>query len=132
MTKETNTKKVGHLSVMKFVTRCLERGWSISLPLGDCDRYDCVLDRNGKLDRVQVKTGQLVNGSIMFLTSTMYKGKRRSYKGDVEVFGVFCPSVGKSYLIPIEEVPACEASLRVGKPKNNQEKDIRYAKNYEI
>jgi hypothetical protein len=47
-------------------------------------------------------------------------------------FGVYSSDTGKVYLIPVTVVPEIVAYLRLKKAKNNQEKGIIWAKDYEI
>jgi len=134
----SNTSRIGAISMSKFTTRCLEKGWTPSIPVGNYNRYDCILDRGNGLERIQVKTGKLICGSIVVKVSTsIYSwkglpGVRRGYKNDVDYFGVFCSSTDRCYLIPIDDAPKNELSLRVDKPKNRQVMRIRWAKDYEI
>jgi hypothetical protein len=58
---------------------------------------------------------------------------KRGYKGEAEYFGVYSPDTDKVYLIPVDEVPdGIEIRLRLKTARNNQEKLIRWAKDYEI
>jgi hypothetical protein len=90
---------------------------------------------------VQCKTGQIVNGAVVFRPHSLRAAKRetgwrriqRDYQGQIQYFGVYCPDNEKVYLVPIEDVPLRRAcSLRVDPPKNNQKKRIRWAKDYEL
>lgn len=142
MINATSTTKIGTLSAMKFIARCLERGWSISLPLGNYGKYDCVLDRGNGLERVQIKTGRMKNGVVEFFAFSVRRHSEdatspakyivEGYRGDVEAFGVFCLALNKSYLVPIKDVPKAQCSLRTEETKNKQKKNIRWAKDYEI
>ncbi len=61
------------------------------------------------------------------------RGKRRGYVGDAEYFGVYCAELNTVYLVPINIVPyAGEVHLRIQPTKNNQEKKVIWAKDYEI
>ena len=64
------------------------------------------------------------------------KGRRsvkKGYIGDAEVFGVYSPDTGNVYLVPVSDVPSGgDVILRLRKAKNNQEKGIRWAKDYEL
>jgi len=49
------------------------------------------------------------------------------------MFGVYSPDTGKVYLVPVNEVPSGgDVILRLLKAKNNQEKGVRWEKDYEI
>jgi hypothetical protein len=112
------------------------RGSNVLLPFGDNCRYDLVVENDGAFTRIQCKTGKLLRGAIVFsVASSQYHrgGKRRDYRGQVDAFGVFCPSNGKIYIIPIADLPLTrEAKLRLTPPKNSQVKGIRWAAKYEI
>jgi hypothetical protein len=41
-------------------------GYLVSIPFGEDHRYDLVVEKDGILSRVQVKTGRLRNGVVMF------------------------------------------------------------------
>ncbi len=61
------------------------------------------------------------------------RGARKSYQGDVEYFGVNSSDKSKVYLIPVDVVPCvAQASSRLIKTKNNQDKEIIWAKDYEL
>ena len=61
------------------------------------------------------------------------KVNKQGYEGEAEMFGVYSPDTGKVYLIPVGEVPAGRnVILRLLKAKNNQEKGIRWAGDYEL
>jgi hypothetical protein len=49
------------------------------------------------------------------------------------MFGVYSPNTGKVYLVPVSDVPSGgDVKLRLLKAKNNQEKKIHWAQNYEL
>lgn len=135
-----NSKQKGDISVSRVIAALLEQGHSVSLPFGDNDRYDLIWDDRIDLKRVQVKTGRLRDGVVkakLYSVQTHKKGvpfteASQTYQDDVEVFGIYCPDTNKTYMIPIEEAPGQELNLRVEPTKNNQQKKILWAKDYEI
>ena len=52
-----NTKQTGDVTEARIIAVLIEAGYSVSIPFGDNDRYDLVLDTGNKLRRVQCKTG---------------------------------------------------------------------------
>jgi len=103
-------------------------------------RYDLVIeDADDRLWRVQCKTEWLNEdkSKIMFSSaSTMnytvkHKGCR-GYKGQCEYFAVYVEELRKVYLISVDEVGISHATLRLTQSKNNQEKNVRWAKDYEL
>ena len=109
--------------------------------MGHDHRYDIALDDEGKLVRIQCKTARYVEewGCLEFNTAITYArvgGKphiRKGYKSEADYFGVYSPDTGKVYLVPVDEVPiGSKARLRVDATKNNQNKGVKRAKDYEI
>ena len=49
-------KRIGNIGEAKAISWLVEHGISVSIPFGDNERYDLVIDNNGSLERVQVKT----------------------------------------------------------------------------
>lgn len=126
----------GDLTVAILTATFLRRGFVVLKPLSELMRFDLVIDRGNGFERVQCKTGRLRDGAVKFnaCSSTAHhrNGKRRDYRGQIEVFGVFCPDTDQCYLIPVDDTGASHGSLRVEGSKNNQSKGIRMAETYLI
>jgi hypothetical protein len=83
--------------------RDLERnGKNVSIPYGDFQRYDILIEEKGKIDRVQVKT--MTNNETFPVQTSSRKGVTKSYKGEIEYFGVYNRKENKSYLVPMSEI----------------------------
>jgi hypothetical protein len=100
-----------------------------------------VIDDNGKFYRIQCKTGRLEqNGTVVAFNAASstyhyYGGRvreRRDYRGQVEYFGVYCPQINSAFLVPVDIVGMTEGKLRLVETKNNQSKNVHWAKDYEI
>jgi hypothetical protein len=63
-----DTKSIGDLSEMAVALALARTGYLVSRPVGENRRYDLIIDKGGVLSRVQVKTGRLRNGAIVFHT----------------------------------------------------------------
>ena len=138
-----NHKAIGEISEAYIIARLIEIGYEVLIPYGDNLRYDLVIeDANGKLWRVQCKTGWMGhnNSYIEFATASSYYHTRagrtnysqRDYQGQIDYFAVYCATTGKIYFVPIENVGKTRAMLRLQPTKNNQEKGVRWAKDYEL
>lgn len=93
------------------------------------------MDRDGKLSRVQVKTGRLRNGAIVFNTYSTHAhrgGAAKPYTNQIEFFGVYCPELRSVYLIPIEDTARLNGSFRVKETKNRLRSHVRWAQPYLI
>jgi hypothetical protein len=95
-------------------------------------------DDKGEIWRIQCKTGRInKEGTLIKFDTANHNvtGKNRQmrhYRGQCDYFAVYCEALNKVYLIPVEEVGTTRAHLRINAAKNNQEKHVRWAKDYEI
>jgi hypothetical protein len=135
-----NTSQMGQITLAYVQAALVILEKQFLVPYGDYKRYDLVIEEfDGSFNRVQCKTGRIIRGAIYFPTSSTVarsrsgkKTVRTPYRGQVELFGVFCPDNGKVYLVPAEDVPKTHASLRIEPPKNKQKTRIQWAQPYEI
>src|SRR3982074_2145677 len=72
-----DTKSVGDISELRVACALAESGYSVSKPLGENQRYDLIADDGERLQRVQVKTGRIRNGVVVFHCCSTH-GHRRS------------------------------------------------------
>ena len=101
----------------------IKAGKIVLIPIGDNERYDFVIDEDGRFRRIQVKTGKVKNGAIEFSTAStnLENGKwvRHGYRGQIDDFAVYCPKLDKVYLVPIDEAGGqTHCSLRLEPAKN--------------
>jgi hypothetical protein len=133
-----NTSLTGEVCRTQIIAAVTLQGKTVLLPLGDFQRYDLVIEEAGRFLRVQCKLGRLTKGAIVFhpcsIDSRSKQGGciRKGYAGEVELFGVYCPELGKCFLVPVEDTAATCCYLRMTPPKNGQQTAIRWAANYEI
>lgn len=132
-------KTVGDRSTLTVMLALQAAGYAVLVPFGENTRYDLVIDDGQKLSRVQCKSARLRRGAIEFAVSSCYahhphpKTIRRSYAGEVDLFGVYCRETRDVLLIPIEDLPMrVLARLRIDPPRNNQRVGIRYAESYRL
>jgi PD-(D/E)XK endonuclease len=132
-------KDVGDRSTLAIILALHARGCTTFLPFGENTRADLIADYGDRLARIQCKTGRLLNGAVEFRTASTYlhhpnpKLRTRSYHGQIDEFGVFCPESGSVYVVPIADLPnRTMAMLRVEPPRNHQVQGIRLAATYEI
>jgi len=132
-----NSKKIGERSEGMILAAFLRAGRAVLQPFGDNQRYDLVVDDEGKFTRVQCKTARwkVKGSSICFDTcsSQAHRGKGTfDYRGQADVFGVYFPDLDKVYLVPVDDVGTKEATLRLVPSKNGQLKRVRMASEYEF
>jgi hypothetical protein len=129
-----DTSSVGNKTEAMVLAALVRAGYRPLIPFGGGYPYDIALDDGGQLIRVQCKTGRLLKEGVVFFPTAIWcrNMSYRSYRGDVDLFGVFCPDTEQVYLVPIADVPEKAASLRVVPPKNGQTRGVRWAKDYVI
>lgn len=129
----SNTK--GKITELKVLSYVIEKGYSVSIPFGDKDRYDQIWDINNKLIRVQIKASRPIDkdvSGIMFNCYTTYSrnsGCKTHHYTDKEIdyFATFWDD--KCYLIPVNE---CSDKKTLRFFAKQKQPNISWAKNYEF
>lgn len=130
MGTELSTQQKGIVTEMSVATYLLALGYNVSQPMCQDSKYDLIVDVDGKLLRLQVKTSrQNTQSSITFncrsTTSNVKNCKSRRYSSDdVDYFATFWD--GKTYLVPISECSS-EKSLHI---ERTNRKDWSYMEDY--
>lgn len=132
-----DTKAKGDVSEACVVAALVKKGKVVLKPLGDRQRYDLVIDDNGRFIRVQVKTAKKYGETLVFRNRSIVrvrgKYEQRFYSGEVEFFGVYCPEVDACYLVPAEECARGGGTcLRLGPTKNKQRSNVKFASQFQI
>jgi hypothetical protein len=134
---------IGAESEAVIAAALIQAGYTVWTPNGYMHRYDLVIeDANSEFWKIQCKTAWLSkDGATLRFNgySLLMKGqkgrsesKRMSYENDVDYFAVYSPDTRKVYLLPITHVKNTENCLRLIPTGNNQEKNVRYAAEYEL
>lgn len=112
----------------------MRAGYELAKPLGDNQRYDLLIEEPDRFLRVQVKTGRLKpDGAVHFPTcsSQAHRGRGTcTYRGQCELFAVYCPELDETYLVPVDAAGSRACSLRVRPSKNGQTRGVRWAAAY--
>lgn len=124
-----NTIKIGNISEISVAKRYMELGFTVSFPFGGSERYDLVIEKAGEFKRIQVKTGHLNNGAITSCIKSPTKGT--SYKGDIDIFAIYCPETSLIYVIDIDKVGET-SSITFRTSVGSNRKNIKYAKDYKL
>lgn len=127
--------KKGDLTEAIVIAELKRRNIPVSTPFGDNERYDLLVEATeGDLLRIQVKTGRLVNGTVVFdglVQHTNTNGnKYEIYDDDVDYFIVYCDTLESLYLVPENEV-STKMHLRVESPEF-EHPSINWAEEYEF
>jgi hypothetical protein len=112
----------------------VKRDFHVLLPFGDGHPFDLAVHLgDSTFLRVQCKTAWRRGGCLIFKCRTNDHGRgRQSYAGLADIFGVYLPSTQSIYLVPIDGVASFEGRLRLEPARNNQQRGVRLAADYEI
>ncbi|SEO51125.1 PD-(D/E)XK endonuclease [Halogranum amylolyticum] len=130
-----NTKDAGDETEAKVLSELIANGYSVSVPFGDNDKYDLVVDTGKCLYRVQCKTAwQNKEETIRFNThSQTTKGgeyHEHTYHGEIDAFLVRYPETETLYWIGIGDATEQKMELRFeGKIDHPS---INWAREYEF
>ena len=86
---------------------------------------------------MQCKTARIEDNGTVVASDTVNHNvaeknrQRRHYQGQCDYFAVFCEELNKVYLIPVDQVGTNSANLRLVPAKNNQVRNVQWAKDYE-
>ena len=125
-----HSKQKGSITEAVVLSSLKRLGKHIALPFGDYGEYDLLVDEGDHFVKVQCKTGRLRDGCVYFNTHTRTAQGDRHYTS-VDVFGVFCPEIGKTYLVPANYCAKNTACLRV-EPSKTKHSWIKLASDFEI
>lgn len=127
---------VGQRTEGAILHELIRRGYAVLVPWGVNQRYDLVLDLGHGFVRAQCKTGRLHNGAVAFYTRSIRTNTKqilkRGYRGDADLFLVYCPENRRVYAVPVEEAPGDHMHLRISPPLNGQARRVRWACDYEL
>lgn len=128
-----NTQSKGSITELKIAAKLIERGYTVCMPYGNNARYDLVIEKNGKFERIQCKTSHIEEKCIRFNTTSQHilTGERFTYETEIEYFGVYSPELDKCYLVPSSLGGKSSIGLRIEPAKFNK-KSIKWAKDFEL
>ena len=128
----------------KITTELLEFGISVCAPIFGNERYDLIVDRNGELERVQVKTAyshhERADTVVVGFESTVYQSygtpKKTYYTAsEIDSYIVYCPKRDRSLYVPFDETPRTQMSFsfrdKIEYNAHNR-KAIHFAEDYEL
>jgi PD-(D/E)XK endonuclease len=131
----TNTKATGEVSEAVVLARFLEAGFPVLLPFGDNQRYDMVVEVDGRFLRVQVKTAyQALGGCIRFNARTTNRHGQNSthYRGQADLFAAYSPDTKQVYVLPVDGCGDTGVWLRLRPAGNNQHRHVRLAEDHTL
>jgi len=103
------SKKQGELVELRFYLTAYEKGWVVSKPFGDNAKYDFIVDADGKLSRVQVKSTLVLDrgnrqNRYALVAASGCKNKIAYSNTTIDFLAIYIIPAETWYIIPIEEV----------------------------
>lgn len=125
---------IGNITELQCMLSFIELGYAVSIPYGSKERYDFVVDINGKLLRIQCKKCTFSYHKkydvIKFKTSVYSRGKGQLKYKESEL-DYFCTYYNNNcYLIPYEDCKATSKTLYLNDFSGVKENDL--AEKYEL
>lgn len=125
----------GNAAEAQILAAFVQRGFDVLTPFGGGQPFDLVVHLgDSRFLRVQCKTAWLIaRGCFSFhCRSTDHGRGRQPYLGLADLFAVYLPAHNSVYLVPVGLVPGHIGRLRLEPPKNNQQRGVRFAEEFEI
>jgi hypothetical protein len=133
------TKEKGSVGELRVMYEAAKRGYGVLIPHGDFAKYDLVVDRNGKLEKVQVKAVTPVGDRLEVHTRSMgvdktqdtnNRSKQNKYAaGDFDWLAVYDLANHNVYFVPAIEIFG-RSSYTLRLSTKTATKTSRLAENY--
>ena len=131
-------KQKGDVAELKVACDLRDRGYRIAIPFGEESDYDLIIDRDGLLERVQVKYTESdgvvieVNCRSNSLTNGKVRCVKRYTSAMIDWLAVYDRTSDRCYYIPSSELGdgRDHFSLRLKAPRNFQRAGIHFAEHY--
>lgn len=129
-----DTRHRGNHAEAAVLHAFLEAGLLVSVPFGGFCPYDLLVDvPHHGITRVQVKSGRVRNGCVVFNScSTDHGSGRLDYTGRADVFAVHAPPAPDIYVIDVEDATTRATSLRLEPTRNAQLRRVRLAADHTL
>lgn len=130
-------KDMGNKAEIVIISEFIKNGIAVSIPFGQNEPYDLLIETKQGFKSVQVKHASYRNGCVVSDIRHRVgfsKIKYASYQGKVDYIAVWCEELDKSYLLNIADCgERTYLRLRIENPKNNScVTKVKWAKDYEF
>jgi len=128
------TKRKGDLGEVMILADVLKRGYKAAIPVGEDWKYDLIVVRHGKLERVQCKYAK--SGGCVIKVRCRCVNDRictRYTENEIDWMAVYDATTDKCYYIPAKllgETGRTQFALRIVPAKQGQKKKIHWAKDF--
>ncbi len=129
-----DTRQRGDFAEAAVLHAMIEAGLLVLMPFGRFGPYDMMLDMpNGRLVRVQVKSGRVRGGCVLFNSCSTDHGRGRAdYIGRADVFEVHAATADGVYVLDVAAATTRVTSLRLEPTRNSQQLRVRHAADHTL
>lgn len=132
-----NAKDLGELSELRFILEAAEKGFKVSKPL-TTEKYDLIIDHDGTLYRVQVKSTHVERFQSPTYKKGYYKimlsygaNAKKSYTEEmVDLVAAYIAPLKLWYIIPMSKI--LNKSTLVLRPESSGAKFNKYINNWDF
>jgi hypothetical protein len=129
----------GAIAEAAITLHAMQRGIGVLRPVAEGGRYDLVFDVGTRFLRVQCKWAIRHGEIILIRARTCRRGPegrllRGKYTADeIDLVAGYCAEVDQCYVMPFDALPPCgDMQLRLSPSKNNQQRGVNWAADYEF
>jgi Holliday junction resolvase-like predicted endonuclease len=131
-------KQKGDLAELMVAADLRGRGFKLAFPYGEDWDYDLIIEREGRLERVQVKYAKSDGAAIIVRarSHSLTNGKVRAVKHytaeTIDWLAVYDVTSQRCYYVPASELGdgMSALTLRLAPTRNGQHRGIRFATDY--
>jgi PD-(D/E)XK endonuclease len=108
------SKRKGLMAELIFVVKATSMGFAVSKPYGDGEPYDVVIEANGRLLRIQVKsvfTTARWGYSVVAVRRAQHRGVVRYSAREIDFIAAYIVPHDAWYIVPLFEVAGCTQIL---------------------
>ena len=131
-----NTRVIGDIGEAFALAKFTQYGCKVSIPFTENAPYDLIVDYNGKLYKIQVKTTKNIKNGVMEFYLTRTNGftfvNTKYNEKEADYFFLYCIENNWCGLIKISEDLPSIITIRIDYPKNNDLSRCRFANDYEF
>lgn len=131
-----DTHKKGNIGEARILFEATKRGYVVCVPLGHCSRYDLIVDIDGELNKVQVKTTTSDGDTVKVRARSAGKkdgdviAKKYTSK-EIDWLIIYDTTTDRCAFIPASELGDGRYELTLRYTKTRQEKNVRWFSQYE-
>jgi hypothetical protein len=99
--RRASARFVGEQAEARFLAKIIDLGFTVSKPFGDCSPYDFIIEKHGRLHRVQVKSARAFCGK-RYVVHTRRSGLSRYTRRQIDFVVAYVFPHDTWYVIPIK------------------------------